>query len=331
MSSPTRVTSSSIRVSRAERLQYRGAVRPAIHHFECALADRVVVLQHWRVALRLRDIKDRLDHVAWMPRHLPTMAQYVLQRWGAEEIERERLALLERYHDPLTRRQLDAIGVSDGWRCVDVGAGGGSVTRLLAERVGERGSVLATDLDPRLLEPLAGGRVSVLRHDLLKEPLPQAAFDLAHARLLLMHLPCRLEGLRRIAASIRPGGWLAVLDVDFTSVRLTPSSGTWERAWSAFLDAIVASGWDPSYGARLYNDLHALGLEAVDAEFVRSCGPGGSVAARLLGLTLERLRARMLADGASEQDVDGARRLLEDPAVRFQSQTTVLASGRRHE
>jgi ubiquinone/menaquinone biosynthesis C-methylase UbiE len=91
------------------------------------------------------------------------MTQYVLPRWGAEDIERERLALLERYHDPLTSRQLDAIGVGQGWRCLDVGAGGGSVTRLLAERIGDTGSVLATDLDPRLLEPLAGTCVKVLR------------------------------------------------------------------------------------------------------------------------------------------------------------------------
>jgi hypothetical protein len=43
-------------------------------------------------------------------------------------MERARLRLLEEYHDPLSTRQLDAIGVGEGWRCLDVGAGGGSVT-----------------------------------------------------------------------------------------------------------------------------------------------------------------------------------------------------------
>ena len=54
------------------------------------------------------------------------MAQYTLGQDGAEEVERARLALLEEVHDPYTVRQFDAIGVSEGWRCLDVGAGAGS-------------------------------------------------------------------------------------------------------------------------------------------------------------------------------------------------------------
>ena len=65
------------------------------------------------------------------------MSQYFLEQRGGEEIERERLTLLERYHDLLTVRQVDAIGVGEGWRCVDVRSGGGSVSRLLADRVGQ--------------------------------------------------------------------------------------------------------------------------------------------------------------------------------------------------
>ena len=142
------------------------------------------------------------------------MTEYTLAQAGAEELERARLALLEEVCDPGTVLQLDAIGVGEGWRCLDVGAGGGSATRLLAERVGETGSVLALDLDVRLLEPLASDRVEVRRHDLLGEPLPQAAFDVVHARNLLMHLPARLDALRRLVAAVRPGGWLAVCEPD---------------------------------------------------------------------------------------------------------------------
>ncbi|MFZ0976038.1 MAG: hypothetical protein WAN22_27700 [Solirubrobacteraceae bacterium] len=79
------------------------------------------------------------------------MTEYVLSQGGSPDVERARLRLLEEYHDPLTVTQLDAIGVGEGWRCLDVGAGGGSVTRLLADRVGSTGSVLAVDLDTSLL------------------------------------------------------------------------------------------------------------------------------------------------------------------------------------
>jgi cyclopropane fatty-acyl-phospholipid synthase-like methyltransferase len=71
------------------------------------------------------------------------MVEYTLSQEGAEELERARLALLEDFCDPHTVRQLDAIGVAEGWRCLDVGAGAGAATRLFAERVGDTGSVLA--------------------------------------------------------------------------------------------------------------------------------------------------------------------------------------------
>jgi ubiquinone/menaquinone biosynthesis C-methylase UbiE len=256
------------------------------------------------------------------------VTEYVLSRSEAEELERERLELLERFHDPLSTRLFDAIGVTEGWRCLDIGAGAGSSTRLLAERVGETGSVVATDLDTRLLEPLAGGSVEVWRHDLVVDPLPQAEFDLAHVRLVLMHVPSRFEALRRIVSSVRPGGWVAVIDADFTDIRVSPATPASERTWSAFLDAIVAAGWDPSYGARLYRNLESLELEDIEAEYLVSEGLARD-RARLVALTLERLRTRMHEQGATDEDVDDARRLLEDPATRFRSPVTTLARARR--
>lgn len=38
---------------------------------------------------------------------------------------RERLALLEACLDPATARRMAALGVGEGWTCLDVGAGGG--------------------------------------------------------------------------------------------------------------------------------------------------------------------------------------------------------------
>jgi hypothetical protein len=44
---------------------------------------------------------------------------------------RRRLALLEHWLDPSTLRRLDAIGVGAGCRCLELGAGGGSVCERL--------------------------------------------------------------------------------------------------------------------------------------------------------------------------------------------------------
>jgi SAM-dependent methyltransferase len=257
------------------------------------------------------------------------MPEYMLRQAGAEESERARLNLLEQACDPYTAGQFDAIGVSEGWRCLDVGAGGGTATRLLAERVGESGSVLSVDLDTRLLEPIASDRVEVRRHDLLADELPEAAFDVVHARNLLMHLAGRQDALRRLLAAVRPGGYLALLEPDFNVVTFSPPSSASARAWSAFCDAAVQGGWDPGYGARLVRDVKALDLEELHADVVVSHSPGGGLRGRLFADTLTRFRDRMLALGAAEDDLDAAQRVLRDPNVTFCSPAFTVAWARR--
>lgn len=257
------------------------------------------------------------------------MAQYTLGQDGAEEFERARLALLEEVHDPYTVRQFDAIGVSEGWRCLDVGAGAGSATRLLAARVGDTGSVVSLDLDVRLLEPLASDRVEVRRHDVVSDPLPEAAFDLVHARNLLMHLPARLDVLGRLLAAVLPGRWLAVCEPDFNAMAVTPWSAAWRRAWTVFCDAAISGGWDPGYGTRLVGDLEALDLADLQVEVIARLVRGDSVGARLFADSLLRLEERMLALGARDDDLAETQRLLRDPTITFRAPSTTIAWGRR--
>jgi SAM-dependent methyltransferase len=253
----------------------------------------------------------------------------MLSQSGAPEFERARLRLLEAFHDPLTAGQLDAVEVAEGWACLDAGAGAGSVTRMLAERVGPRGSVLAVDLDTTLLESLADDRIQVRRLDLRSDALPTGRFDLVNARLLVMHVGARIGLLDRLAGAVRPGGWLVAAEPDFTTVSLSPANEVWERTWPTFLDALVAGGWDPRYGVRLAGDLAAVGLVDVHVERLSSRGPGGSMILRLLSLTIERVRDQMTELGASIDQIDEVRRLLEDPTNTVGSQTTYLARARR--
>jgi hypothetical protein len=167
--------------------------------------------------------------------------------------------------------------------------------------------------------------------DLTSSPtgFPPTSFDLVHARLLLMHLPSRLAAIRRLTSAARPGGWIAAVDPDFTTVAVSPTNSTWERTWSVFCDTLIAGGWDPRYGARLCDDLRAAGLVEVHADYVASRDPGGSVTPRLLSLTFERLRQRMVTLGADDHDINEARALLEDPANTIYAPTTCFAHARR--
>ena len=63
---------------------------------------------------------------------------------------KRRLALLEFYLDPKTKRRALALGLPYGWRCLEVGAGGGSIALWLSDQVGMEGKVVATDINPTL-------------------------------------------------------------------------------------------------------------------------------------------------------------------------------------
>ena len=88
--------------------------------------------------------------------------------------ERLRLAGLEEALDPGTRAHLARLGVSPGWRCLEIGAGGGSIALWLAERVAPRGEVLATDLETNYLDGLVATHpaLKTLKHDISAQDLP---------------------------------------------------------------------------------------------------------------------------------------------------------------
>src|SRR5213596_691056 len=83
---------------------------------------------------------------------------------NAWESERARLTGLESGLDAGTIRHLENLGVGAGWRCWEIGGGGGSIAAWLCERVGDDGHVLATDLETTFLEGLPYANIVVRRH-----------------------------------------------------------------------------------------------------------------------------------------------------------------------
>src|SRR4051794_23215559 len=105
------------------------------------------------------------------------MTEYLFDN-AAPQVAR-RFDALAALYDPITARHLEARGVADGWHCLEVGGGSGSVAAELARRVGPTGRVVVTDIDPRHLEALRGlglANVEVRRHDVTVDPLEVGAF-----------------------------------------------------------------------------------------------------------------------------------------------------------
>ncbi len=193
------------------------------------------------------------------------MSDYMLDQ--AFPTERARLEAMAAHWDPGTARLFDDVGLAPGWRCLEAGAGSGTVARLLAERTGPQGHVLAVDRDPRFLDDLPGN-VEVRALDLLTDPLPQEEFDLVHARMVVEHLPPQLDTLRLVFAAVKPGGWLVVEDVDhLTSGVCVPASPVHTKMMDALFAVAEMGGYEHAYARRLYADALTLGGSETRTEF----------------------------------------------------------------
>ncbi len=247
---------------------------------------------------------------------------------------RDRLAALEARFDPGTVRHLDRIGVKSGWRCLEAGAGGGTIAAWLCSRVGPSGSVLAIDLDTRFVETLSEPNLTVKKHDITREALPVDEFDLVHARALLAHLPDRDSVLARIVAALRPGGWLLCEELDgLTIALLAPqdpvASTVYAKVEAAVAAAMARRGHDYEFGRRLPALFLAHGLVEVNGEgrtFLRRPG-ADALTARL---TVEQLEDDMVQAGdVDRDDVRAYLKLLENPSFLAQTALMVAAWGRR--
>jgi SAM-dependent methyltransferase len=249
--------------------------------------------------------------------------------------ERRRLALVSRMADPVTTRRLTSLGVGPGWRCLEVDAGEGSVARWLAARVGIRGRVVATDLNPRFLLVPELPNLEVRRHDVLVDHLEPAHYDLVHCRAVLADLAAPLRAVERLAAAVRPGGWLLLEEFDFGSFRAAdpehPRAAAFNRPMWAILDALaVGRVSDVSFGRRLGDALLGQGLVEVGQDRITPVRQGGGPGARFTRMWLELLRGPLVGAGVlSEADLDELRQAFDDPSFFFVDRTLFGACGRR--
>ena len=237
--------------------------------------------------------------------------------------------------DPATVECLEAIGVARGWRCLEVGAGAGSITRWLAQRVGPEGHVVALDYNTRFLTGLSDN-VTVRQADVRDNAAFEEHdyFDLAHCRLLLIWMADPVAVLRRMAASLRPGGVLLAEEgnFDLQSVFGYPGAAELNRIFEARQAAgtfLGPAGYSP-YRFRFLADMLAdVGLEPLNVKIkVEAAGPGDPMfeVYRLIYLSQKMSGA---GTGMDEKELAAWERFCEHPDARIIPGTLIRAWARR--
>ncbi len=249
-----------------------------------------------------------------------------------DEVERERQARIAELTDPATFRYLTGVGVSEGWRCAEVGAGTGTVAIWLADQVGESGHVDAIDIDISFLRNLEHPRMTVVEQDVTKTPLEPGRYDLIHAKTLLQHVAERDRVLREFAEALRPGGYLVIEDADIRSIqRVEPPSPLLTRAAAALETFFYFSGADPAYPMRLMPEVRKVGLEVLGTDSQVTVVQAGTDAIETVRMSLEKLAPMIVKAGLMGQvEIDKALKLLaDDGETMIYTPTTIAVWARR--
>lgn len=263
---------------------------------------------------------------------------YVL---GGTHTEQQRLVAQAEEFERQGRWLVDQVGVERGWRVLDVGCGPIGILNLLSERVGPEGLVIGLERERRFTEMAKTEiaqrgltNVRLLQSDGLSMGVRDASLDFAHERLVLINIPNPASLVSEMVKLVRPGGMVAVEDVDDVSWACHPPHASWDILLDTFHTAYRANGGQVFIGRRLPELLRNAGLTEVRAEaHVGIAPPGGYRRTHLLSL-LEALRDKVVSLGLlTEVALDDHRQSLmehlNDPQTIVIDKLLVQAWGRK--
>jgi 2-polyprenyl-3-methyl-5-hydroxy-6-metoxy-1,4-benzoquinol methylase len=168
-----------------------------------------------------------------------------------------------------------------GLDLLDVGCGPGTITVDLAARVAP-GRVVGLDLSPDPLDEAraaaerAGVDVAFEVGDVYALEAADHSFDVVHAHQVLQHLTDPVAALREMARVCRPGGLIAVRDVDYAATTWFPADPELDAWLDLYSRVARRNGAEPDAGRRLLSWAHAAGLRDTTATASTYCFATGA-------------------------------------------------------
>lgn len=185
----------------------------------------------------------------------------------AKEIKR--LEIQAGLFGPLSKEALVKAGIKKGMRCIDIGCGSGSMTRMMSDIVGKTGMVVGVDIDEKYLEYCRSvsrqSNVEFVRHDISGGSLGGiGSFDIVFSRFLFVHLRDKGKAVRSMKRLLKRGGAMVVQELDHSvgSWLCYPDDRNVEALRKVYVALLKKSGGDPLAGRKLYKLLVDESLDA---------------------------------------------------------------------
>ncbi|HET7849486.1 MAG TPA: methyltransferase domain-containing protein [Pseudolabrys sp.] len=260
---------------------------------------------------------------------------------GGTNTERDRLVAQAEQYAPSANWLLDQIGIAPGWRAADIGCGPIGILNLLSQRVGPDGTVVGLEREARFVEMARAetarrglGNVTVVQGDALSTGLEKSSFDFVHERLVLINVSAREACLSEMLSLLRPGGAIALEDVDNVSWLCQPAHPSWDVLLNAFHTVFHAGGGDGFVGRRLPVLMRAAGVRDVQLRVTVATPPPGDYRRTHLIALIDSVREKIVAKGLlGEAELNTHRDAviahLSDPATTVIDKLFVQAWGRK--
>lgn len=161
---------------------------------------------------------------------------------------------------------------------LDVGAGSGTITTSMAAYLPKDGRITAVDLSPEILSKASAhaeqvgesiARKITFRpasvYDLSKTFAPDS-FDIVHAHQMLCHLDSPVEALAEMLKVVKPGGVVAVREIDMRLWSIYPDTETMQSWLRVQLATHSAAGGSNIAGPSLVSWAMKAGAKREDVE-----------------------------------------------------------------
>lgn len=182
---------------------------------------------------------------------------YVL---GNLDNEIARLEIQSTFFEPLTRRTLLKAGIREGMKCLDVGCGSGSVTRLMAHLVGKKGLVIGLDIDEKYLQYCRSSQppanTNFVLDDICNSNLvnEKENFDIIYSRFMFVHLKDARKAVQSMKHFIKKGGAVIIEELDHApdSWLCYPENQSVNTLMEIYVTLVRKAGGDPFAGRKIY-------------------------------------------------------------------------------
>lgn len=179
---------------------------------------------------------------------------YVL---GYASNEMKRLQIQALLFESSAKNSLIKAGLRPGMKCMDVGCGIGNISKLMSDMVGNKGTVLGTDIEKKYVKycnnNIKSKNIKFVQDNILQTNISET-FDIVYSRLMFVHLKDKLKAIKSMMRFTKKNGTVIIQELDHApnSWLSYPNKPCVEHLRKIYVKLIKKTGGDPLSGRKLY-------------------------------------------------------------------------------